>query len=106
MRVFFGCLAAVACGILYAAYLSAFHDRKFWFSARQVGSCVVQSADRLLTLYFHFSAIIISIHLNLSQEVEREITFQGGSGLYYYYYKHMLTAPSFERGIWILFASY
>ncbi|XP_049458927.1 probable C-mannosyltransferase DPY19L4 isoform X1 [Epinephelus fuscoguttatus] len=70
VRVFFGCLAAVACGMLYAAYLSAYHDRKFWFSSRQ--------------------------------ELEREITFQEGSGLYYYYYKHMLTAPSFERGFYEL----
>ncbi|XP_031151536.1 probable C-mannosyltransferase DPY19L4 isoform X1 [Sander lucioperca] len=70
VRVFFGFLAAVACGILYAAYLSAYHDRKFWFSTRQ--------------------------------ELEREITFQGGSGVYYYYYKHMLTVPSFERGFYEL----
>lgn len=39
----------------------------------------------------------------LFQELEREITFQGGSGLYYYYYKHMLTAPSFERGNNLIF---
>ncbi|KAF7651995.1 hypothetical protein LDENG_00102700 [Lucifuga dentata] len=70
VKLFFGCLAAVACGMLYAAYLSAYHDRKFWFSARQ--------------------------------ELERELTFQGGSGFYYYYYKHMLTAPSFERGLYEL----
>lgn len=37
VRVFFGCLAAVSCGMLYAAYLSTYHDRKFWFSTRQVG---------------------------------------------------------------------
>ena len=37
VRVFFGCLAAVACGMLYAVYLSTYHDRKFWFSTRQVG---------------------------------------------------------------------
>ncbi|KAF3834262.1 hypothetical protein F7725_025466 [Dissostichus mawsoni] len=70
VRVFFGCLAAVACGMLYAAYLSAYHDRKFWFSTRQ--------------------------------ELEREITFQGGSGLYYYYYKQMLTATPFDRGFYEL----
>ncbi|XP_020508074.2 probable C-mannosyltransferase DPY19L4 isoform X2 [Labrus bergylta] len=70
VRVFFGCLAAVACGILYAFFLSTYHDRKFWFSTRQ--------------------------------ELEREITFQEGSGLYYYYYKHMLAAPSFERGFYEL----
>uniref|UniRef100_A0A7N6FCS2 Dpy-19 like 4 n=1 Tax=Anabas testudineus TaxID=64144 RepID=A0A7N6FCS2_ANATE len=69
-QVFFGCLAAVACGMLYAVYLSTYHDRKFWFSTRQ--------------------------------ELEREITFQAGSGLYYYYYKHMLAAPSFERGFYEL----
>lgn len=70
VRGFFGCVAAVACGMLYAAYLSAYHDRKFWFSARQ--------------------------------ELEREITFQAGSGLYYYYYKHMLAASSFQRGFYEL----
>ncbi|XP_051811018.1 probable C-mannosyltransferase DPY19L4 isoform X1 [Acanthochromis polyacanthus] len=70
VRVFFGCVAAVACGMLYAVYLSTYHDRKFWFSTKQ--------------------------------ELEREITFQEGSGLYYYYYKHMLAAPSFERGFYEL----
>ncbi|XP_068431377.1 probable C-mannosyltransferase DPY19L4 isoform X1 [Clinocottus analis] len=69
-RLFFGCLAAVACGVLYATYMSLYHGRKFWFSIRQ--------------------------------DLEREITFQDGSGLYYYYYKHMLTAPSFERGFYDL----
>ena len=39
VRVFFGCLAAVACGMLYAVYLSTYHDRKYWFSTRQVGYC-------------------------------------------------------------------
>lgn len=63
----FGCVAAVACGMLYGIYLSTYHDRKFWFSTRQ--------------------------------ELERELTFQEGSGLYYYYYKYMLTAPSFEQGL-------
>ncbi|XP_067111690.1 probable C-mannosyltransferase DPY19L4 [Osmerus mordax] len=70
VKLFFGCLAAVTCGMMYAVYLSTYHERKFWFSSRQ--------------------------------ELEREITFQGGSGLYYYYYKHMLTAPSFERGVYEL----
>lgn len=37
----FGCVAAVACGMMYAIYLSTYHDRKFWFSTRQVGECVV-----------------------------------------------------------------
>ncbi|XP_061679303.1 probable C-mannosyltransferase DPY19L4 isoform X4 [Syngnathoides biaculeatus] len=72
LRLFFGCLAAVACGTLYAAYLSAFHERKFWFSTRQ--------------------------------EVERELTFQGGSGIYYYYYKHLLAATSFNRAFYELTA--
>ncbi|XP_075995626.1 putative C-mannosyltransferase DPY19L4 [Genypterus blacodes] len=70
VKLFFGCLAAVACGMFYAMYLSTYHDRKFWFSARQ--------------------------------ELEREITFQGGSGFYYYYYKHMLKASSFQRGFYEL----
>ncbi|XP_017276431.1 probable C-mannosyltransferase DPY19L4 [Kryptolebias marmoratus] len=70
VRGFFGFLAAVACGILYAAYLSAYHDRKFWFSTRQ--------------------------------ELERELSFQGGSGFYYHFYKRMLAAPSFQRGLYEL----
>uniref|UniRef100_A0A8B9K2R7 Dpy-19 like 4 n=1 Tax=Astyanax mexicanus TaxID=7994 RepID=A0A8B9K2R7_ASTMX len=70
VKVFIGCLAAVTCGMMYAVYLSTYHERKFWFSSRQ--------------------------------EMEREITFQGGSGLYYYYYKHMLFASSFERGVYEL----
>ncbi|XP_011607158.1 probable C-mannosyltransferase DPY19L4 isoform X3 [Takifugu rubripes] len=70
VKLFFGCVAAVACGMLYAVYLSTYHERKFWFSTKQ--------------------------------ELEREITFQEGSGLYYYYYKHMLTAPSFKRGLYEL----
>ncbi|XP_066572026.1 probable C-mannosyltransferase DPY19L4 isoform X3 [Amia ocellicauda] len=70
VKLFFGCLAAVTCGMMYAVYLSTYHERKFWFSSRR--------------------------------ELEREITFQSGSGVYYYYYKHMLTAPSFERGIYEL----
>lgn len=70
VKGFLGCVAAVACGVLYAGYLSAYHDRKFWFSARQ--------------------------------ELERELTFQAGSGFYYYYYKHMLNAPSFQRGFYEL----
>uniref|UniRef100_A0A673ANE5 Dpy-19 like 4 n=1 Tax=Sphaeramia orbicularis TaxID=375764 RepID=A0A673ANE5_9TELE len=70
VKVICGCLAAVACGMLYAVYLAMYHDRKYWFSVRQ--------------------------------EMEREITFQAGSGLYYYYYKHMLSASSFQRGFYEL----
>ncbi|XP_063041581.1 probable C-mannosyltransferase DPY19L4 [Engraulis encrasicolus] len=70
VKVFFGCLAAVTCGMMYAVYLSTYHERKFWFSTRQ--------------------------------DVEREMTFQGGSAMYYYYYKYMLSAPSFEKGLYDL----
>ncbi|XP_053516988.1 probable C-mannosyltransferase DPY19L4 isoform X1 [Artibeus jamaicensis] len=69
-KIFIGCLAAVTSGMMYALYLSAYHERKFWFSNRQ--------------------------------ELEREITFQGDSGIYYSYYKDMLKAPSFERGVYEL----
>lgn len=37
----FGCVAAVACGMLYGIYLSTYHDRKFWFSTRQVGAGIL-----------------------------------------------------------------
>lgn len=106
VRVFFGCLAAVGCGMLYAVYLSTYHDRKFWFSTRQVGDfCFLISASITFQLHCH-SISVSNIHFVahvVSQELEREITFQEGSGLYYYYYKHMLAAPSFERGTGILF---
>lgn len=70
LKAVFGCVSAVVCGTLYAAYLSVCHDRKFWFSARE--------------------------------DLEREITFQAGSGVYYYYYKQMLAAPSFQKGFYEL----
>ncbi|KAB1258142.1 putative C-mannosyltransferase DPY19L4 [Camelus dromedarius] len=69
-KIFIGCLAAVTSGMIYALYLSAYHERKFWFSNRQ--------------------------------ELEREVTFQGDSAIYYSYYKDMLKAPSFERGVYEL----
>ncbi|XP_062044218.1 probable C-mannosyltransferase DPY19L4 isoform X3 [Lepus europaeus] len=69
-KIFIGCLAAITSGMMYALYLSAYHERKFWFSNRQ--------------------------------ELEREITFQGDSAIYYSYYKDMLKAPSFERGVYEL----
>uniref|UniRef100_A0A4X1U4Q3 Dpy-19 like 4 n=1 Tax=Sus scrofa TaxID=9823 RepID=A0A4X1U4Q3_PIG len=69
-KIFIGCLAAVISGMTYVLYLSAYHERKFWFSNRQ--------------------------------ELEREITFQGDSAIYYSYYKDMLKAPSFERGVYEL----
>ncbi|XP_012867885.1 PREDICTED: probable C-mannosyltransferase DPY19L4 isoform X2 [Dipodomys ordii] len=69
-KLFIGCLAAVTSGMMYALYLSAYHERKFWFSNRQ--------------------------------ELEREITFKGDSAIYYSYYKDMLKAPSFERGVYEL----
>nr|XP_014697167.1 probable C-mannosyltransferase DPY19L4 isoform X11 [Equus asinus] len=69
-KIFIGCLAAVTSGMMYALYLSAYHERRFWFSNRQ--------------------------------ELEREITFQGDSAIYYSYYKDMLKAPSFERGVYEL----
>nr|XP_025955550.1 probable C-mannosyltransferase DPY19L4 isoform X3 [Dromaius novaehollandiae] len=69
-KLFFGCLAAVTSGMMYAVYLSTYHERKFWFSTRQ--------------------------------ELEREITFQGDSAIYYSFYKELLKAPSFERGVYEL----
>ncbi|XP_037058296.1 probable C-mannosyltransferase DPY19L4 isoform X3 [Peromyscus leucopus] len=69
-KIFIGCLAAVISGMMHVFYLSAYHERKFWFSNRQ--------------------------------ELEREITFQGDSAIYYSYYKDMLKAPSFERGVYEL----
>ncbi|KAI1243514.1 hypothetical protein IHE44_0001141, partial [Lamprotornis superbus] len=52
-KLFFGCLAAVTSGMMYA-------------------------------------------------ELEREITFQGDSAIYYSFYKELLKAPSFERGVYEL----
>ncbi|XP_067887677.1 probable C-mannosyltransferase DPY19L4 isoform X4 [Heterodontus francisci] len=70
VKVFFGSWAAIASGMLYAVYLSTFHERKFWFSSRQ--------------------------------DLEREISFQEDSGLYYYYYKKMLQATSIQEGLFEL----
>ncbi|XP_062987028.1 probable C-mannosyltransferase DPY19L4 [Elgaria multicarinata webbii] len=69
-KLFFGCLAAVVSGMMYAIYLSTYHERKFWFSGRP--------------------------------ELEREITFQGDSAIYYSFYKELLKAPNFKRGIYHL----
>ncbi|XP_044862776.1 probable C-mannosyltransferase DPY19L4 isoform X2 [Mauremys mutica] len=69
-KLFFGCVAAVTSGMMYAVYLSTYHERKFWFSSRQ--------------------------------ELEREITFQSDSAIYYSFYKELLKAPSFERGVYEL----
>ncbi|XP_053324230.1 probable C-mannosyltransferase DPY19L4 [Spea bombifrons] len=69
-KLFFGCLAAVSSGMMYAVYLSTYHERKFWFSSRR--------------------------------DLEREITFQGDGAVYYSFYKDMLRAPSFERGVFDL----
>lgn len=69
-KLFFGCLAAVVSGMMYAMYLSTYHEHKFWFSGRP--------------------------------ELEREITFQGDSAIYYSFYKELLKAPSFKRGIYQL----
>ncbi|KAH0617556.1 hypothetical protein JD844_015937 [Phrynosoma platyrhinos] len=33
-KLLFGCLAAVISGMMYAIYLSTYHERKFWFSGR------------------------------------------------------------------------
>ncbi|KAM4704940.1 putative C-mannosyltransferase DPY19L4 [Rhinophrynus dorsalis] len=70
IKLFIGCLAAVSSGMMYAVYLSTYHERKFWFSSRR--------------------------------DVEREITFQGDGAVYYSFYKDMLRAPSFERGVFEL----
>ncbi|GCB63071.1 hypothetical protein scyTo_0007330 [Scyliorhinus torazame] len=70
VKVFFGSWAAIASGMLYAVYLSTFHERKFWFSSKQ--------------------------------DLEREISFQEDSGLYYYYYKRMLQATSIQEGLFEL----
>ncbi|XP_042319951.1 probable C-mannosyltransferase DPY19L4 isoform X2 [Sceloporus undulatus] len=56
--------------MMYAMYLSTYHERKFWFSGRP--------------------------------ELEREVTFQGDSAIYYSFYKELLKAPSFKRGIYQL----
>lgn len=64
--------------------------------------------DRWALAFFDFAPVMffdclptqilnVTVFFSL-KELERELTFQEGSGLYYYYYKHMLTAPSFEQG--------
>ncbi|XP_063780195.1 probable C-mannosyltransferase DPY19L4 [Pseudophryne corroboree] len=70
VKIFVGCLVTVTSGMMYAVYLSTYHERKFWFSSRR--------------------------------DLEREITFQGDGAIYYSFYKDMLRAPSFERGVFEL----
>lgn len=50
VKVFFGCVAAVGCGVLYAVYLSTYHDRTFWFSTRQVGWLTLSSLTRIASV--------------------------------------------------------
>ncbi|CAB1345699.1 unnamed protein product [Coregonus sp. 'balchen'] len=71
---------------------------------RTQSACRSVMLQRLVKLFFGCLAACLPclFVFILYQELEREITFQGGSGLYYYYYKHMLTAPSFESGIYEL----
>ncbi|XP_026546562.1 probable C-mannosyltransferase DPY19L4 isoform X2 [Notechis scutatus] len=66
-KLFFGCITAIISGMMYAIYLSTYHERKFWFSGRP--------------------------------ELEREITFQGDSAIYYSFYKELLKASSLKKGI-------
>lgn len=93
----FGCVAAVACGMLYGIYLSTYHDRKFWFSTRQVGAGILWLCSSYVFDCLSTQILNVTVFFSL-KELERELTFQEGSGLYYYYYKYMLTAPSFEQG--------
>lgn len=65
-------------------------------SGFQQGRWVTDGSLYIFTALPYYTSF--EMHFDVFQELEREITFQEGSGLYYYYYKHMLTAPSFERG--------
>lgn len=68
---------------------------------------VFNSTGGWLFFLFLFSIIrALKFTLYISKELEREITFQGGSGVYYYYYKRLIAAPSFERGTSTLPASW
>ncbi|KAM4688081.1 putative C-mannosyltransferase DPY19L4 [Discoglossus pictus] len=69
-ELFFGCLVAITCGMMYTVYLSAYHERKFWFSSRR--------------------------------DLEREVIFQGEGAVYYSFYKDMVRASSFGRGVFEL----
>ncbi|XP_068093773.1 probable C-mannosyltransferase DPY19L4 isoform X2 [Hyperolius riggenbachi] len=69
-KLFVGCLVTITSGMMYAVYLSTYHERKFWFSSRR--------------------------------DLEKEVTFQGDGAVYYSFYKDMLRAPSFERGVFEL----
>ncbi|XP_019729709.1 probable C-mannosyltransferase DPY19L4 isoform X1 [Hippocampus comes] len=64
LRVLFGCLAAVACGTLYAAYLSAFHERKFWFSMRQEVERELTFQGGSAIYYYYYKHMVAATSFN------------------------------------------
>uniref|UniRef100_A0A3Q2XIZ9 Dpy-19 like 4 n=1 Tax=Hippocampus comes TaxID=109280 RepID=A0A3Q2XIZ9_HIPCM len=63
-KVLFGCLAAVACGTLYAAYLSAFHERKFWFSMRQEVERELTFQGGSAIYYYYYKHMVAATSFN------------------------------------------
>ncbi|KAF4022466.1 hypothetical protein G4228_014359 [Cervus hanglu yarkandensis] len=68
-KIFIGCLAAVTSGMMYALYLSAYHERKFWFSNRQRFCYLLMSASTYTFMmvweYSHYLLFLQAISLFL-----------------------------------------
>ena len=66
----------------FSSYLYMLHENDMWFSEIMV--CIQQVTHVLLPQL---------------QEVEREISFRSEQGLYYSYYKQLISAPSMSSGL-------
>ena len=77
-----GLLVMIFLSYRYSSYLYMLHENEYWFS--QIMVCIQQ---------------VIHVLLPQLQEVEREISFRSEQGLYYSYYKQLLSAPSLSSGL-------
>ena len=77
-----GLLVMIFLSYHYSSYLYMLHEKDYWFS--QIMVCIQQ---------------VIHVLLPQLQEVEREISFRTEQGLYYSYYKQLLSAPSLSSGL-------
>ena len=77
-----GLLVMIFLSYHFSSYLYMLHENDMWFSEIMV--CIQQ---------------VIHVLLPQLQEVEREISFRSEQGLYYSYYKQLISAPSMSSGL-------